>query len=119
MGSRSDRTGDRLGLFRLCALAGFVGWTLIALATKLWMPFAINAIVLGFAGGATSQLFAAIHDELKVHPDDSEDGIISIIRMSLTAGWIIGPVIGTIVADQFGYRLLLFGSSSSARHSVY
>jgi MFS transporter, SET family, sugar efflux transporter len=26
VGSRSDRTGERLGLFRLCALAGFVGW---------------------------------------------------------------------------------------------
>lgn len=111
VGSRSDRTGDRLGLFRLCALAGFIGWTLIALANQLWMPFVINAIVLGFAGGATSQLFAAIHDEIKAHPGDSEDGIISTVRMSLTAGWIIGPVLGTMVADQFGYRVLLFGTA--------
>ena len=33
VGNRSDRTGERLGLFRLCALAGFVGWAAIALST--------------------------------------------------------------------------------------
>ena len=26
IGARSDRTGRRLGFFRLCAIAGFVGW---------------------------------------------------------------------------------------------
>jgi SET family sugar efflux transporter-like MFS transporter len=27
VGSRSDRSGQRLNLFRLCAVAGFVGWS--------------------------------------------------------------------------------------------
>lgn len=46
VGSHSDRTGERLGLFRLCALAGFVGWAAIALSTQLWMPFLISALIL-------------------------------------------------------------------------
>jgi MFS transporter, SET family, sugar efflux transporter len=30
VGARSDRTGKRLGFFRLCALVGFLGWFGIA-----------------------------------------------------------------------------------------
>jgi SET family sugar efflux transporter-like MFS transporter len=39
VGSWSDRTGNRLNLFRWCAFAGFVGWSLMALSTAVWMPF--------------------------------------------------------------------------------
>ena len=59
VGARSDRSGRRLGLFRLCAVAGFVGWAGIALSTQLWMPFAISALVLGFAGAATEPASSA------------------------------------------------------------
>jgi hypothetical protein len=52
VGARSDRTGGRLGLFRVCAVAGFVGWAGIALSTQLWMPYVISAVVLAFAGAA-------------------------------------------------------------------
>jgi MFS transporter, SET family, sugar efflux transporter len=64
VGSRSDRTGERLSLFRLCALAGFVGWAAIALSTQLWRPFLISALILPFSVAATSQLFAAVRDDL-------------------------------------------------------
>lgn len=111
VGARSDRTGNRLGLFRWCALAGFIGWTLIALATELWMPFVISAVVLGVAGGAGSQLFAAIHDEQKRHPTSVDDGVFSIVRMALTAGWVIGPVGGTLIADNFGHRTMFLATA--------
>ena len=65
IGARSDRTGRRLGFFRLCALAGFLGWCAMAAASQLWMPFVISALVLAFAGAAGSQLFAAVHDDLQ------------------------------------------------------
>ncbi len=52
VGARSDRTGGRLGLFRACAVAGFVGWAAIAFSTHLWMPYVISALVLAFAVGA-------------------------------------------------------------------
>jgi SET family sugar efflux transporter-like MFS transporter len=108
VGARSDRTGRRLGLFRLCAVAGFAGWLGIASSTELWMPFVISAVVLGFAGAATSQLFAAIHDELTVHPSTADDGVIAVVRMALTAGWVIGPVLGSFLAAYAGFRTLMF-----------
>ena len=107
VGRRSDRTGRRLGPFRLCAVAGFLGWAGIASSTELWMPFVISALVLGFAGAATSQLFAAIHDALAADTSSVGDGVVSYVRMSLTLGWVVGPVAGAFLAAQLGLRAML------------
>src|ERR1700733_2266387 len=95
IGARSDRTGSRLGYFRLCAGGGFPGWWGTALAHQLWVAFLISAVVLAFAGAASSQLFAAVHDDLEATASPVGDGVISIVRMALTAGWIVGPVAGS------------------------
>ena len=92
IGRRSDRTGRRLGLFRICALLGFAGWVGTAYSTQLWMPYLISAVIGAFSGAATSQLFAAVHDEQKAHPDLNNDAVVAVVRMALTAGWVIGPV---------------------------
>ncbi|HEY3685780.1 MAG TPA: MFS transporter [Streptosporangiaceae bacterium] len=110
VGARSDRTGGRLGLFRVCAVLGFLGWAGIASATRLWMPFAVGAVVLGFAGAAASQLFAAVHDELGARPGARDDAVVSIVRMALTAGWIVGPAVGTILAARFGLRTVMLAT---------
>jgi SET family sugar efflux transporter-like MFS transporter len=111
VGARSDRTRKRLGLFRLCALAGFLGWFGIAFANQVWMPFVISAVVLAFSGAATSQLFAAIHDELQQRNNAAADGVISVVRMALTAGWIVGPVLGFYLAAEFGARTMLVATA--------
>jgi SET family sugar efflux transporter-like MFS transporter len=107
IGARSDRSGKRLGLFRLCALAGFLGWVAMALADQVWMPFVISAVVLAFSGAASSQLFAAVHDDLQATASPVADGVVSIVRMALTAGWVIGPVLGSILATAAGSRVML------------
>lgn len=111
VGARSDRTGRRLGLFRICAVAGFLGWAGIAFSTQLWMPFLISAVVLGFAGAATSQLFAALHDALAAKPTVHNDGVVAIVRMALTAGWVVGPVAGAFLVAQTDARVMLFATA--------
>ena len=108
IGRLSDRTGNRLGLFRLCVFAGFLGWGGIALSSAIWMPFVISTLVLAFSGAAASQIFAAVHDELNRTPDSANESIVAIIRMALTAGWVVGPVIGAWVGAEFGLRALLW-----------
>ena len=108
VGARSDRTGNRLRLFRLCAAAGFLGWVGIAWSTKVWMPFAISAVILGFSGAAGSQIFAAVHDQLEREPGSDKEGVVSVIRMALTAGWVVGPVVGSWLGSWLGLRVMLF-----------
>ncbi|MGZ0152888.1 MFS transporter [Kribbella sp. WER1] len=111
VGARSDRTGSRLGLFRWCGIAGFLGWAGIAWSPVAWLPFVISAAVLGFAGAAGSQLFAAIHDELGADRTPNPEGVVAIVRMALTAGWVIGPMLGAFGAAAFGVRATLFATA--------
>lgn len=111
IGRRSDRTGRRLGLFRICALLGFAGWVGIAYSTQLWMPYVISAVIGAFGGAATSQLFAAVHDEQKAHPDPNNDAVVAVVRMALTAGWVIGPVAGAFLAAQTSLRTMLLATA--------
>lgn len=107
VGARSDRTGKRLGLFRWSAVATFIGWLLIASAQALWVPFAASVLLLAFASATGSQLFAALRDEMDARPGPRDDAIVAVVRMALTAGWVVGPVFGTWLASQYGVRTLL------------
>ena len=108
VGRYSDRTGNRLNLFRLCAFAGFVGWAAMALSGALWIPFVVGAVVLSFSSATFSQLFAAVHDEQVATPGSKNDSVVAIIRMANTAGWIVGPVIGAWVAATYGLRPMIW-----------
>lgn len=107
VGARSDRTGQRLTFFRMCAIAGFIGWLAFAFAPALWVPFLLSSTILAFAGVAMSQLFAAIHDDVAANLKEAGDGVFATVRMAVTAGWIIGPVIGTTIAATAGTRMVL------------
>src|SRR5471032_1899292 len=69
VGRYSDHTGNRLNLFRLCAVAGFLGWAGLAISTAVWVPFILAVVLLAVSGATASQIFAAVHDELSVRPD--------------------------------------------------
>lgn len=118
VGARSDRTGGRLGLFRACALAGFVSWTAIAFSTQLWMPYVLSAVIGAFGGAATSQIFAAIHDETSARPNPNNDGVVAIVRMSLTAGWVVGPVAGSFLAAHTSLRMMLLATAMATLAQV-
>ena len=104
IGRRSDLSGQRLSLFRLCTLAGVLGWAGIAMAEAVWVPFLLSAVLLAFAGAAVSQLFAALDDDLS-HEAQGE-GVVAVVRMALTGGWVVGPVLGAWLAASFGMRVM-------------
>ena len=107
LGRLSDRQADRLTLFRIGALVGGVGWTAMSLVTHLWMPFVISVLALGVAGAAGAQVYAAVRDELSRRPTAVDVEIISTVRMGFTLGWVVGPVLGTMVGGFFGLRTVL------------
>jgi MFS transporter, SET family, sugar efflux transporter len=114
VGVRSDRTGNRFGLYRLCVIAGSAGYLGIAFSSAVWIPFVISAVVLGFAGTAVSQLFAALHDDLAARPSADGDGIVNVVRMALTAGWVVGPTLGAWLAAGAGLRVMLAATAACA-----
>lgn len=111
LGRLSDRRTNRLGLFRICAAVGGVGWLAMAAATHVWMPFAISVVALSVSGAAMAQIFAALRDELSRRPTSADNQMVSTIRMAFTAGWVLGPVFGTWFGGQFGLRALLVATA--------
>lgn len=111
VGRYSDRTGRRLGLFRLCAVAGAIGWAGFAVSNAPWIPFVIGAVVLGFSGSATSQLFTAIHDDLSKDASGANESVVAIVRIALTAGWVIGPFLGAWLAAETGLRTMFWATA--------
>ncbi|MET9023436.1 MFS transporter [Actinopolymorpha sp. NPDC004070] len=112
VGTLSERLTNRLSLYRACAVVAALGWAAMALADRPWMPFLIGAFVLSFGGGAMGQLFAATRDELSRHPTPADNRIVSAVRMSFTAGWIVGPVLGSWFGATFGLRSLLLANAA-------
>lgn len=111
VGNLSDRQSDRLVLFRVCAVIGGLGWLAMAVATRVWMPFAIGAFALSIAGGSMGLLFAAIRDDLTRSESPAADRVISAVRMAFTAGWIVGPVLGSWFGAVYGLRPLLLATA--------
>jgi SET family sugar efflux transporter-like MFS transporter len=107
IGRYSDRISDRLRLFRFGAVVGAIGWLAMAASTQLWMPFVISLIALSVSSAAGAQVYASIRDDLSRNPSESDTTVISTVRMSFTAGWIVGPVVGSWIGGAFGLRVLL------------
>ncbi|WP_114559890.1 MFS transporter [Desertihabitans aurantiacus] len=112
LGSLSDRQRDRLTSYRVCSLVGGVGWVAMALATQVWMPFAIAAVALSISGASMGLLFAAVRDHLTRHGSTAAHRVVSAVRMAFTTGWILGPVLGSWFGAVVGLRPLLIATAA-------
>jgi SET family sugar efflux transporter-like MFS transporter len=112
IGRLSDRRQDRLTMYRVCALVGATGWVVIALAQSIWVPFVVSVLALSVGGAAMGQLFAACRDELSRRPTPADNQVIALVRMAFTAGWVIGPVLGSWFGSVFGLRAMVLATAA-------
>ena len=107
VGKWSDRLTDRLALFKIGAVVGLVGWVGMAFSTQVWMAFAINLIVLGFAGATSSLIFAAVRDQLTHDPTGADNRVMSTVRLGFSLGFMTGPLVGSVLGGVAGLRVTL------------
>lgn len=110
VGSWSDRLTDRLLLFRIGAVVGLLGWVLMAFATQVWMAFAVNLLVIGFAGATSSLIFAAVRDQLTHVPTGADNRVMSTVRLGFSLGFVTGPIVGSVVGGTAGLRVTLLAA---------
>ena len=110
VGSWSDRLADRLFLFRIGAVVGLIGWVLMAFTTQVWMAFAINLTVIGFAGATSSLIFAAVRDQLTHVPTGADNRVMSTVRLGFSLGFMTGPIVGSVVGGMAGLRVTLIAA---------
>lgn len=112
VGRWSDRSADRLLMFRICAVVGAAGWLVVGLAQAIWVPFVVSIVALSIGGAAMGQLFAACRDELSRHPTTVDNQVIALVRMAFTAGWVLGPVLGSWYGSVAGLRAMVFATAA-------
>jgi MFS transporter, SET family, sugar efflux transporter len=110
VGRWSDRLTDHLSLFRVGAVAGLVGWVMMAFTTKVWMAFLVNLTVLGFAAATSSLIFAAVRDQLTHAPTGADNRVMSTVRLGFSLGFMTGPVLGSVLGSVAGLRMTLIAS---------
>jgi SET family sugar efflux transporter-like MFS transporter len=111
VGRWSDRMVDRLSLFRVGAVVGLVGWLVMAFTTQVWMAFAVNLTVLGFAGATGSLIFAAVRDQLTHAPSGADNRVMSTVRLGFSLGFMTGPLLGSVLGGVAGLRLTLVAAA--------
>ena len=104
------RLPNRLSLFRVGAVVGLVGWVAMAFTTEVWMAFALNLTVLGFAGATGSLIFAAVRDQLNQVPTGADNRVMSTVRLGFSLGFMTGPLLGSVLGGVAGLRVTLIAA---------
>jgi MFS family permease len=123
LGSLGDKYG-RKPIIRICQVAAFIGWIILALSyfipveTEIYgISLALIVIIFsrmidGIAGGSFSVTNAYVSDITKAHEKTKAFGILSGV---FGIGYLIGPVIGAYTSSfahgYFGTALFAIGLS--------
>lgn len=102
-GSLADRRGRKLMLLRSALGMGIV-MVLMGMAQNIWQFLALRA-VLGLLGGFIPNANALIATQVPRHRSGWALGTLSTGGVS---GTLIGPLIGGLLADQYGLRPVFF-----------
>lgn len=102
-GALGDRYGQKLMIVR--ALAGLgVSVGLMGFATNIWMLFALRLFQGGVSGFvASNNAFVSAQT-----PPEKAGYALGTLQTSISAGFIVGPMIGGFISDAFGFRSVFF-----------
>jgi len=96
------------------SLGGIVGYVGYAFLEQPWALTLVGCAAIGLSAANFSQLFAHMREELDRPENAHLDAplIMSVLRVSFSLAWTIGPAIGAYVMTLYGYRGIFLGASS-------
>ena len=110
IGMLADRFGRRPVI--LFSLAGYVlSFSGYLFAASAWMLIALRGLAGVFTAGLLPAMTSIVGD---LAPENRRARWIGIVSGGAAAGWIIGPLLGGLLYDRFGYVVPLAASISMA-----
>jgi DHA1 family multidrug resistance protein-like MFS transporter len=102
-GAMADRRGRKIMLLRSALGRGIV-MTLMGMAQNIWQFLVLRAL-LGLLGGFVPNANALIATQV---PRDKSGWALGTLSTGAVGGALIGPLIGGLLADQYGLRLVFY-----------
>jgi DHA1 family tetracycline resistance protein-like MFS transporter len=109
LGRLSDRFGRR-PILLVSVFGTFVGFMILGFANTLWMIF-LSRLVDGITGGNISVAQAYISD---VTDAEHRGQALGLIGAAFGIGFVIGPVTGGLLGQDFGYSVPAFVAAGLA-----
>ncbi len=104
IGRISDRLPSRVSLIYFSAFWLGIGWTVMAIARQVWLAFGVGVIFFCFIGILSAQIFAALRDVMTHKNEANEASVSSTVRTAYSLGWLVGPIVGGLLAGTVGVR---------------
>jgi SET family sugar efflux transporter-like MFS transporter len=104
IGRHSDRWPTRLPFLRAAVLWTGAGWLALALSSSPWLALTAGAIFLSLSGAIMGQVFSTLADAMTRDADPDRELITTIVRTGWSFGFVFGPLLGSALAAQAGFR---------------
>ncbi|HEU5078021.1 MAG TPA: sugar efflux transporter [Opitutaceae bacterium] len=112
----SDTHVTRRTMLILGSAGGMIGYVGYAYLTNPVALTIVGSLGLGLASVNLSQIFAHVREEFDRPENPSKAGdvpfLMSLVRVSFSLAWTVGPAIGAAVMHHFSYRGIFLGAAS-------
>lgn len=104
IGRASDRISSRLPLLIASAVWSSLGWFTLAIATQFWVVLAVGLVFFSTLASVNAQIFAALGETMEGNEEEHQSAVNSSVRAAYSMGYMLGPVLGTWIAQAVGLR---------------
>lgn len=108
---RSDSGLDRKWLIILAMLSSALGYVSYLLFDHFIILLIVITFFIGLGAPAMPQIYAYAQESAVASHTNDNTFAMSILRSLVSLGFLIGPLVGTVIMGVLGYKALFLGTS--------
>jgi SET family sugar efflux transporter-like MFS transporter len=112
IGKHSDRRMDRRFIIIIATVSSALGYTSYLVFDNYLILLIIVSFFSGLGAAAIPQIYAYAQESANESNSDDKTFAMSTLRSLVSLGFLVGPLIGTIILGTVGYKGLFLGTSA-------
>ncbi|ANY67168.1 MFS transporter [Paenibacillus sp. BIHB 4019] len=112
IGKYSDRGLDRKLMIILATVSSAWGYTSYLIVDNFLILLVIVGFFSGLGAAAMPQMYAYAQESANESNSDDKTFAMSTLRSLVSLGFLVGPLVGTIILSAVGYKGLFLGTSA-------
>ena len=99
----SDKLGERKVFIGLAIVSAIIGYMIYAHEKSYMVILLVSISIIGISTTLTSQIFAYAK-ELFCYDYESNDYMVSLLRIVVSLAWVGSPIIGAYINNKYNYN---------------